>query len=101
MKVDTAILHAPVEDREIETGLGDGVGEQGEVGRAAGGAGGMADLQHAGCVRWRKMDDLTVRGRGGGSVAGAGKDGDFAVFDVEFDPSPFSHDPSTQRLADH
>jgi hypothetical protein len=61
VKVDGAVLHALVENGKVEAGVGDGFGEESQIGRAAGGAGGMTDLQEAGYVRGRKRDGMSGR----------------------------------------
>lgn len=93
MEVNASVLHPLVEAGQVEAGMGDGVGEEGQIGGAACGAGGVPDIEQAGCVRCRERDGLAGRRR----EAGAGEDGDFPALDVEFHPSLLSHDPSVQR----
>jgi hypothetical protein len=86
--MDAAILHALIEQSNVQALAGDDVGQQDQVRRTAGGATGMPDLQNASSVRFGEIDDLAVRG------SSTRKNGDLAALDKELNSSLPSHSPS-------
>jgi len=95
MKVDAAVLHALIQGCQVDTGMGHGIAEQHQVERAAGGAGGVPDLEKPRAVRAGEIDGLT--GGRHRRIAGGGKNGDFAVFNKEFNSAFPFHNPSVRH----
>ena len=96
MGVDGAVPHSLVEGGEIETGVEDGVSEQDQFSRAAGGAEGMAGLEKASSVGGGRVDGISGRVH----RASARKDGDFGVFDSNLHSSLPVHVPSVRGSTD-